>query len=110
MSFQQIPGLIIEFRDMAKDYLVQETVVPAKQLGHFAGYSLGAALAWSIAIILLAVASVRAIIDLLPDSPYWEALGYLLAVLALAGVGAIIASLGPKSNEEAPMAEAEEAA
>jgi hypothetical protein len=38
----------------------------------------------------------------LPDSPYWEALGYLLAVLALAGIGAVIASLGPKSKEEEP--------
>jgi len=100
MSFQQIPALVVEFRDMAKEYLVQETVLPAKQLGHLAGYSLGAALAWSIAIVLLAVASLRAIIDLLPDGAYWEALGYLIAVLALAGVGAIIASLGPRPKQE----------
>lgn len=100
MNLEQIPELVVEFRDMAKEYLVQETVVPAKQLSHLAGYSLGAAFAWSIAIVLLAVASVRAIIDLLPNSPYWEALGYLLAVLALAGIGALIASLGPKAKEE----------
>lgn len=102
MSLQQLPALVVEFRDMAKEYLIQETVLPAKRLGHLSGYSLGAAAAWAAAIVLLAVASVRAIIDVLPDSPYWEALGYLLTVLALAALAAVLVSLGPKTKEEAP--------
>ena len=69
MSLQQLPSLVVEFRDMAKEYLIQETVVPAKRLGHLAGYSFGAAAAWAVAILLLAVASVRAIIDVLAGRP-----------------------------------------
>ena len=109
MSIQEIPGLVIEFRDMAKAYLIQETVEPAKQLGHLSGFSLGAALTWAAAIILLAVAAMRAIVDALPDGPYWESLGYLITVIVLLLLAALIASLGPKSPEEAT-AESEEAA
>ncbi len=101
MSIQQLPALVAEFRDMARDYLMQETVLPAKQLGHLAGYSLGAALAWAVAILLFAVVILRAVIDLLPDGAYWEALGYLITVLVLVLVGVIIAGLGPRSEEEA---------
>ena len=87
---------------MAKEYLIQETVLPAKQLGHLAGFSLGAAAAWAAAILLLAVASLRAIIDALPSGPYWEALGYVITVVALLVVAGIIYSLGPKPEEETP--------
>lgn len=100
MSVRQIPGLVVEFKDMAKAYLIQETVLPAKQLGHLAGFSLGAAAAWAAAIILLAVASLRAIVDALPDSAYWEALGYVITVLALAALAAIIYRLGPRPEED----------
>jgi hypothetical protein len=101
VSLQQLPGLVAEFRDMARDYLVQETIVPAKQLGHLSGFSLGAAAAWAVAIVLLAVAGMRTIVDVLPESPYWEALGYLLAVIALGVIAAIIVSVGPSSEDEA---------
>jgi hypothetical protein len=102
VSLQQLPALVVDFRDMAKEYLIQETVLPAKRLGHLAGYSLGAAAAWAAAIVLLAVASVRAIIEILPDSPYWEALGYLLTVLALVALAAVLVKLGPETKDEAP--------
>ena len=52
MSLRQIPDMVVEFWELAKAYLIQETVVPAKQLGHLAGFSLGAAAAWAAAIIL----------------------------------------------------------
>ncbi len=102
MTIRQLPALAVEFKDLAKEYLIQQTVLPAKQLGHLAGYSLGAAVVWAVAMILLAVASLRAIVDTLPDSPYWEALGYLLTVLALAVVGAVIYRLGPQPKKETP--------
>ncbi len=106
MSLRQIPDLVVEFWDLAKAYLIQETVVPAKQLGHLAGFSLGAAAAWAVAIILLAVASLRAIVDALPDSPYWEALGYLITVVALLGLAGVIYRLGPQSQDDRPAKEA----
>jgi len=102
MTIRQLPALAVEFKDLAKEYLIQQTVLPAKQLGHLAGHSLGAAVVWTAAMILLAVASLRAIVDTLPDSPYWEALGYLLTVLALTAVAAVIYRLGPQPKKETP--------
>lgn len=83
---------------MAKEYMVQETVEPAKRLGRFAGMSLGAALAWMIAVLLLSVAALRGLISLLPEGAYWEALGYFLFALVLVGFIAILIQLGPKSS------------
>lgn len=93
---QDLPRLFEEFKDLAKEYLLQETVEPAKKLGKAAGMSLGAAALWAIAILLLSVAGVRAIIDALPEGAYWEALGYLIWVIVLAVVAAILVRLGPR--------------
>ena len=100
MSLRQIPDMVVEFWELAKAYLIQETVVPAKQLGHLAGFALVAAASWAAAIILLAVASLRAIVDALPAGPYWEALGYLITVVALLGLAAVIYRLGPQPQDE----------
>lgn len=106
MSLRQIPDMVLEFWELAKAYLIQETVVPAKQLGHFAGFSLGAAAAWAAAIILLAVASLRAIVNALPDGAYWEALGYLITVGALLILAAVIYRLGPQPHDDREAKEA----
>lgn len=106
MSIKEIPGLVIEFKDLARDYLVQETLGPAKSLGHLLGFSLGAALLWAFAVLLLAVAAMRGIIALLPEGTYWEALGYLLTVILLVGLAAILFAVGPRSPA---LAETEEA-
>ncbi len=68
---------------MAKEYLRQETIVPAKQLGRFAGFAIGAAIAFSLGTLFLSVATVRYIQKALPSGPNWEALGYVLAALAM---------------------------
>lgn len=98
-DIRDLPRLIGEFWEMATAYLRQETLEPARKLGHFAGFSLGAALAWLIALILLAVAGLRTIIGLLPEGPYWEALGYLITVVILIAFVAILIRLGPKQPE-----------
>jgi hypothetical protein len=95
---QDLPRLVSEFGTMAKEYMVQETIEPAKKLGRFAGMSLGAALAWLIALVLLSVAGLRGIIALLPEGAYWEALAYLLFALILVGFMAILFGVGPKSS------------
>lgn len=95
-TLQDLPRLFDEFKTLAKDYLLQETVEPAKKLGRFAGMSLGAAALWAIAILLLSVAAVRAIIDALPSGAYWEALGYLIWVIVLGLIAAILVRLGPR--------------
>ena len=94
-EIQDLPKLFKEFYELAKSYLLQETVEPAKKLGHFAGFSLGAALLWGIAIVLLAVAGLRALYDALPASPYWEAASYIIFAVMLVAVIAVLVKLAP---------------
>ncbi len=86
----ELPDLIREFIEMARAYLEQETVAPAKRLGRFAAFSVGAALAFAFAALFLSVALGRFLIDLLPDGPYWSALGYLLGAVSLAIIAGIV--------------------
>ena len=97
-GMKELPRLVSEFGTLAKEYMVQETVEPAKKLGRFAGMSLGAALAWMVALLLLSVAGLRGLIAVLPEGAYWEALGYLLFTLILVGFVALLMQLGPKGE------------
>lgn len=103
-EIQDIPQLVKEFYELAKAYLIQETVEPAKKLGHFAGFSLGAALLWGLAIVLLAVAGLRALYDALPSSPYWEAAAYLIFAVMLVAVIAVLVKLAPDRGVHDPKA------
>jgi hypothetical protein len=94
-QIQDIPRLTSEFIELAKEYLLQETVEPAKRLGRFAGYSIGAAALWAVALVLLSVAGLRALIGVLPKGAYWEALGYVLFAFGLIGFIAILVKLVP---------------
>lgn len=94
-EIQDLPKLIKEFFELSKAYLLQETVEPAKKLGHFAGFSLGAALLWGFALVLLAVAGLRALYDALPSSPYWEAVSYLIFAVMLVAFIAVLVKLAP---------------
>jgi uncharacterized BrkB/YihY/UPF0761 family membrane protein len=108
-QIQDIPRLVSEFYELAKAYLVQETVEPAKKLGHFAGFSLGAAALWAVALILISVAGLRAIYSVLPEGAYWEALGYLITVVVLVGFMALLIGLMPdRSVHDTPAGEATE--
>lgn len=102
-DIRDLPRLVGEFWQMARAYLRQETLEPARKLGHFAGFSIGAAFAWLFALILLAVAGMRTIIELLPEGPYWEALGYLITVIILIAFVALLFALGPKQPEPTPI-------
>lgn len=90
----ELPELIKEFTDMSKEYLLQETVEPAKQLGRYGGIAVAAALCFALGAVLLGIAGVRLIIDVLPEGPNWSALGYLLATLVLALLSALMIKLG----------------
>lgn len=104
-KLQDLPALVSEFRDLAKDYLRQETLGQAKKLGRFAGFSLGAAALWACAILLLGVAGLRGLAGVLPEGPYWEALAYFIVVLVGVVLAAILVKLGPKSGtDEVPAA------
>jgi hypothetical protein len=94
-QIQDIPKLVSQFIELAKEYLLQETLEPAKKLAHFAGYSIGAAALWAAALVLLSVAGLRALIDVLEPGPYWEALGYVIFSLVLVGLMAILVKVMP---------------
>ena len=94
-QIQDIPELVKEFVELTKEYLLQETLEPAKKLGHFAGYSIGAAALWAVALVLLSVAGLRALIDVLNPGPYWEALGYVLFSVFLIGFMALRVKVMP---------------
>jgi len=99
-KLQDIPVLVADFIQLAKEYLLQETVGQAKKLGRFAGFSLGAALLWSVAVILIGVAIMRGFVDVLPAGPYWEALGYLIAFLVFAMIAVALVKVGPKQESD----------
>ncbi len=97
----ELPQLVTEFVDLSKEYLRQETVEPAKQLGRFAGFTVAASILFAIGGLLLAVAGVRGIIYLLPEGPNWSALGYVLAALAIGVIiGMMVAIAGRDSDAE----------
>lgn len=95
----ELPQLVTEFVDLSKEYLQQETVEPAKQLGRFAGFVVGASILFAIGGLLLAVAGVRGIIYLLPEGPNWSALGYILGALAIGAVIGIMVAVAGRDSE-----------
>ncbi len=97
----ELPQLVTEFVDLSKEYLRQETLDPAKQLGRFAGVTLGASLLFAVGGLLLAIAGMRGIIYLLPKGPNWSALGYVLGAIAIGVViGVIVAVVGRSTKPQ----------
>ena len=92
----ELPQLVTEFVDMSKEYLRQETVEPAKRLGRFAGFTIGASLMFAFGSILLAIAGMRGIVLLLPDGPNWESLGYILAAVAIGVIIGVIVAIAQR--------------
>jgi hypothetical protein len=87
---RELPELVREFVDMSKDYMRQETLEPAKQLGRFAGFGIAAALAFALGALFLSVAGVRYLRDLLPEGPNWSALAYIIAAVVLGLVAGVL--------------------
>ena len=95
----ELPELVGEFVDLSKDYLRQETLEPAKELGRYAGFSIGAGFAFALGMLFLSIAGMRWIIELLPDGPNWSGLGYVLAAVALALIAGIIVAGVSRTGE-----------
>lgn len=87
---KELPGLVSEFVDLAKVYVRQRTIEPAKALGRVAGMGFAAAFLFALAALFLAVAGMRLIVTALPDGQIWSGLGYVLASLGVfMGVGLV---------------------
>lgn len=79
----ELPQLISEFIDLAKAYLRENTIVPARRLGRLAGLSFAASVLFVLAALFLGVVVLRVIVDAMPDGSIWSGFGYILASLAL---------------------------
>lgn len=56
-----LPQLVLELRDLVITYVKQETLVPLKQLGRYAGFGIGGAVLLGIGVALLGVGGLRAL-------------------------------------------------
>jgi hypothetical protein len=79
-----------ELVELSKEYLLQETLEPAKRLGKVAGLSVGAGMLIAVGVILLATAGMRYLIDIFPEGGLWTALALFTSSLVSAGVAGII--------------------
>lgn len=84
---KQIPELASELYAMSKEYMLQETVEPAKKLGAYAGLGIGGAVAFAVAAVL-AILGVYALFQfVLPATPWFNVLARGLTVV-VAGLAA----------------------
>ena len=88
---KELPGLVSEFVTLAKEYVRQRTLVPAKALGRVAGFGFAAASLFALAALFLAVAGMRLIVTALPDGQIWSGFGYVLAAIGLLAATGVVA-------------------
>ena len=74
-AVRELPDLVREFIDLSKTYLRQETLEPAKTLGRFAGFAIGGAVLFALGALFVSIAGMRLLLDALPDSMNWSAIG-----------------------------------
>lgn len=79
----ELPEMVTEFIQLAKQYMREQILDPAKGLRRFAGFSFASAIVLALAVIFLSMAGARLIIEVLPTGVLWSGLGYVLASIAL---------------------------
>ena len=87
----EIPQLTTELIDMSREYLRQETVEPAKQLGKAAGMGIGGAVAISFGAFFMVLALYNALKMWLPSGEWWVVLARGITALTAAGVAGLVA-------------------
>ncbi|HEY8215752.1 MAG TPA: hypothetical protein VIH82_01370 [Acidimicrobiia bacterium] len=86
-----LPQLVLELRDLVVTYIKQETVVPLRQLGRYAGFGIGGALLLGLGVVLLGVGGLRALQTETGDTfaGDWSWAPYLIVFAALLVGGAL---------------------
>ena len=86
-----LPQLVLELRDLVVTYVKQETVVPLRQLGRYAGFGIGGALLLGLGVVLLGVGALRALQTETGDTftGDWSWVPYVIVFVALLLGGAI---------------------
>ena len=101
MKTAEIPQLVTELFEMSKEYLEQETVAPLRRTARFAGLSLLAGVLFAVGWLLLVVAELRWVLELLPDTPLWSALAYVIAAITALVLAALIVR-GARRSQVSP--------
>jgi len=88
---QEIPQIASELVEMSREYLRQETLEPAKQLGVQAGMGIGGALIMAIGAVCLAWAVYYGVQLLLPEGEWWVVLARgITTIVAVAAAGIVV--------------------
>lgn len=87
---KEIPDLVVELVDLSKTYLRQETLEPARRLGRFAGFGIGAGLVFGIGALFLGLGAYALLKAVLPDGEWWVVLARGLTVLVTAGTAGLL--------------------
>jgi hypothetical protein len=87
---QEIPQIATELIDMSREYLLQETIEPAKRLGKVAAKGVGGAMVLSIGAFLIAWAVYHGLKMVFPEGEWWVVLSRFVTALAAAGTAGII--------------------
>ena len=93
---KELPQLISEFIELAKQYVRERTVDRARALGRLAGMGFAAGLVFTLAAVFLGIAATRAIVALMPDGNVWSGFGYILSAVGLLGVTALVVGRAAK--------------
>lgn len=87
---QEIPQIATELVEMSREYLRQETLEPAKQLGVQAGMGIGGAIMMAIAAVCLAWGLYYGVQLLLPEGEWWTVLARGITAIAAAAAAGVI--------------------
>lgn len=87
---KEIPQLATELVEMSREYLRQETLEPAKQLGKQAGLGIGGALILAIGAVCLAWALYYGLQLAFPEGDWWVVLARGVTALACAAAVGLI--------------------
>jgi len=82
---REIPELTTELIDMSREYLLQETIEPAKALGKHAGLGFGGAFLFSLGALAFVFGLYALLRMVLPQTEWYEVLARFLTF-----VGALI--------------------
>jgi hypothetical protein len=88
---QEIPQLVTELYDMSREYLRQETLEPAKQLGTQAGLGIGGAMVMATGAFLIVLGLYSGLLVWLPEGEWWVVLARVITALAAVGAAGLIA-------------------
>jgi len=89
-SVRQLPEMISEFIDLARQYLKDAILEPARRLGRLAGFGFAASMLFILAALFLAVSAMRLIVHFMPDGALWSGLGYLASAAALLAMTGLV--------------------